>query len=98
MRRGILSSMPDDDYLSIALLHLPFNVYATICRATDRQGFLNVRDGSRSVGFGKVSTGCAAFAWVLYGLGALGPGAFHVPVPLDSRSWPMRFVSVCSST
>jgi hypothetical protein len=73
MRRGILSSMPDDDYLSIALLHLPFNVYATICRAADRQGVLNVRDDSRSVAFDKVSTGCAAFASVLFGLAALGP-------------------------
>jgi hypothetical protein len=44
MRRGILSSMPDDDYLSIALLHRTFNVYATICRATDRQGFLTMRN------------------------------------------------------
>lgn len=30
MRRGILSSMTDGDYLSIALLRRPFNVYATI--------------------------------------------------------------------
>jgi hypothetical protein len=60
MRRGILSSMPDDDYLSIALLHLPFNVYATICRAADRQGVLNVRDDSKSVGVDKASAGCAA--------------------------------------
>lgn len=44
MRRGILSSLPDDDYLGIALLRLAFNVYATICRATDRHGFLTVRD------------------------------------------------------
>jgi hypothetical protein len=38
MRRGILSSLTDDDYLSIGLLRLAFNLYATICRATDRQG------------------------------------------------------------
>jgi hypothetical protein len=44
MRRGILSSMTDDDYLSIALLRRIFNVCATICRATDRQGFLNMRN------------------------------------------------------
>jgi hypothetical protein len=73
MRRGILSSMPDDDYLSIALLHLPFNVYATICRATDRQGFLNVRDDSRSFGVDKVSTDGAGFASALYGSVDLGP-------------------------
>ncbi|OXC75698.1 hypothetical protein BSU04_26055 [Caballeronia sordidicola] len=44
MRRGILSSLPDDDYLSITLLGRTFNVYATICRATDRQGFLTMRN------------------------------------------------------
>ena len=42
MRRGILSSLTDDDYLSIGLLRGPFNLYATICRATDRQGILNI--------------------------------------------------------
>jgi len=36
--------LTDGDYLSIALLRGPFNVYATICRATDRQGFLNMRN------------------------------------------------------
>lgn len=44
MRRGILSSLPDGDYLCLGLLHRIFNVYATICRATDRQGFLTMSD------------------------------------------------------
>jgi hypothetical protein len=48
MRRGILSSLPDDDYLSVGLSHGTFNLYATICRATDRQGFLNIIDDSKS--------------------------------------------------
>jgi hypothetical protein len=56
MRRGILSSLPDDDYLSIALLHCTFNVYATICRATDRQGFLTMRDSCSLTLNDKVST------------------------------------------
>ncbi|MFK4440033.1 membrane-associated PAP2 superfamily phosphatase [Caballeronia udeis] len=69
MRRGILSSLPDDDYLSIALLHCTFNVYATICRATDRQGFLNVRRSWLSAVNDKVSTDFVGFGDGFVGLG-----------------------------
>src|ERR1700733_12437070 len=90
MRRGILSSLPDDDYLSIALLHCTFNVYATICRATDRQGFLNVRNSWVSAANDKVSTDFGGFGErFCIARVPLGVGAFRRLIPLDSRSRPM---------
>jgi hypothetical protein len=56
MRRGILSSLPDDDYLCLGLLRLAFNLYATICRATDRQGILKLFNHWQGIAFDKPST------------------------------------------
>jgi hypothetical protein len=77
MRRGILSSLPDDDYLSIGLLRLAFNLYATICRATDRQGilslFMKLFNHWRDVAFDKALTRCRPFLAILFAVHSMCP-------------------------
>jgi hypothetical protein len=67
--------MTDDDYLSLGLLHRRFNLYATICRATHRHGFLNVRNDCGSIAspfvFYRGSTGRAAIFMVFAGFGTV---------------------------
>jgi hypothetical protein len=91
MRRGILSSLPDGDYLCIALLRLAFNVYATICRATDRQGFLNMFNGWRSTEFDKISTWFVDLSLIL--CGSDGLKAWRIPcVRSDRLAFPAHAV------